>query len=269
MTMKKSIIMFTSLLLVALFIGTSMNSAIAADIREVVEDECTLCASNEGSESLEGTSSGGECDPCQDMIDDAFDAGETEMRDAMPDPLEKPYNVLELFEYILDVRDAIGLGLVVVFWEIGSAFAPYILEITGVGMGTFLTEWLENGNHPSTALGYVIIAMVDRLVEICEELQNGGSTQQSAPATAPVSEPVTAPVSEPATAPVSEPATAPVSEPATAPVSEPATAPVSEPATAPVSEPATAPVSEPATAPVSEPATAPVSEPVATRTFAR
>ena len=38
MSMKKSIIMFTSLLLVALFIGTSMNSAIAADIREVVED---------------------------------------------------------------------------------------------------------------------------------------------------------------------------------------------------------------------------------------
>ncbi len=69
--MKKSIIMFTSLLLIALFIGTSMNSAIAADIREVIEDECALCASGEG--LLGTTSGGGNCETCGEAAEFAVD----------------------------------------------------------------------------------------------------------------------------------------------------------------------------------------------------
>jgi len=175
MSMKKSIIMFTSLLLIALFIGTSLNSAIATDIRKVVEDECALCASGEG--SLGATSSGGGCETCGEAAEFAVDY----MIENIGDHLQAGWYLLKSVDAAILIVTLIGEG----FQQSGYELPQFNAE----DLQDWVKSWLEafTGKQyfpvvqflaalivlPFALLSYIIIA-------IC-----GGGGMQSAPASVP------------------------------------------------------------------------------------
>lgn len=219
--MKKTLIILTSVVIVALFIGTSMTTAIAresltGDIAKEVETrdsaiseelqvieeetECAACAAaaqiedmDNGEETLQGAPSSGDppCDPCRDLMNEAFEDTSSYIIDNLP-TLPENLNLINLLEYILDVRDVfiwgIGLGIA----QIGLEFAQYLDDAVITGVGTFFDELLNNGYHPLPAAILGIAAVVDFFIQVCKDLSNG-EEPQSAPASAPASAPVSAP----------------------------------------------------------------------------
>jgi len=209
--MKKTLIILTSVVIAALFIGTSMTTAIAREsavggiAREVEENvlseeaqvveesECIPC----GEEAMQGTTQGGDppCDNCHDAVDHAVAYAQTNN----PFPVytgQGPFPVIQFINDIIiwaiSIPGALYQGLV------DSGFLPAMENLLGAlgaavqnGVDAILEIIDENPFDAGFGYGLVFfLTVLDSMWNyICNPDGGDGGNTQSAPASAPVSAP--------------------------------------------------------------------------------